>query len=40
MSRSNGRIQTELQERSVVSRGEHRFQALVTRQELTGAIAC
>ena len=33
----NGRIHSELQERGVVSREEHRIQALVPRQDLTGA---
>jgi len=33
----NGRIHSELQERGVVGREEHRFQALVPRQDLTGA---
>jgi len=33
----NGRIHSELQERGVASREEHRIQALVPRQDLTGA---
>jgi len=33
----NGRIHSELQERGVVGREEHRIQALVPRQDLTGA---
>ena len=33
----NGRIHSELQERGVVSREEHLVQALVPRQDLTGA---
>ncbi len=33
----NGRIHSELQGRGVVSREEHRIQALVPRQDLTGA---
>ena len=33
----NGRIHAELQQRGVVSREEHRIEALVPRQDLTGA---